>query len=425
MASIELPYGKSNRTIDVPDARLNAVLESRIAAMPCAADEDAEVLRALREPIGAKPLSELARGKRRVTILASDHTRPVPSKRILPHMIGEIRAGSPDAVITVLIATGCHRETTQDELIEKLGETLYRETNVIVHDCDDEAHLVTLGTLPSGGICRISSYALDCDLLVSEGFIEPHFFAGFSGGRKSVLPGIAARETVVANHCAAFIDSEYARTGKLDGNPIHRDMVWAARQAKLRFIVNVVLSPDKRIVKAFAGDPEAAHAAGCSFLSELCGVARAEADIAVTTNGGYPLDQNAYQTVKGMTAAEATVRQGGVIILFAECADGIGGEAFFRQLADEPDGEKTVRLFLSRAPQETAPDQWQTQILLRVLRRASVIFVSSLDDETVEKLHMLPAHSFAEALDKADEILGTKDGRITVIPDGVSVIVRD
>ena len=424
MTKIAIPYGLGSQCIDIPEARLNAVLESRIAAMPPASDEDAEVLRALSEPIGSLPLRELAKGKRRVTIIASDHTRPVPSKRILPHMISEIHAGSPDASITILIATGCHRETTKRELIAKLGETVYGETNVIVHDCDDEENLVTLGTLPSGGVCRVSRHALDCDLLVSEGFIEPHFFAGFSGGRKSVLPGIAARKTVVANHCAEFIASENARTGKLDGNPIHRDMVWAARSAKLSFIVNVVLSGDKRIVRAFAGDAVQAHEAGCAFLNTLCGVNRAEADIVISSNGGYPLDQNAYQAVKGMTAAEASVRQGGVIILFAECADGVGGEAFLRQLADEPDGEKTMRLFLSRPPEETEPDQWQTQIFLRVLSRASVVFVSKLDDETVRKLHMIPAHSFDEALRAADAILGSETGSITVIPDGVSVIVR-
>ena len=265
----------------------------------------------------------------------------------------------------------------------------------------------------------------DADLVVAEGFIEPHFFAGFSGSRKSILPGVASRTTVLANHCSEFIADPHSRTGILEGNPIHKDMVWAARKAKLAFILNVVIDSEKKPIFAVAGDMEKAHEVGCRFLSSLCRVKAQKADIVISTNGGYPLDQNIYQAVKGMTAAEATVNEGGVIIMLAKSNDGIGGDAFYHQMADEKDIYKTMALFMSRGRNETVPDQWQTQIFLRILMKAKVVYVSSAPDNIVEDLHMVPAHSLEEALSKAEEILGNKKASVTMIPDGVSVIVEE
>ena len=259
---------------------------------------------------------------------------------------------------------------------------------------------------------------------MAEGFIEPHFFAGYSGGRKSVLPGIAGRITVLSNHCSEFVADPKARTGILENNPIHKDMLWAAKTAKLCFIVNVVLNEAKEVIYAVAGDLEQAHADGVRFLSGLCGVEAVEADVAITTNGGYPLDQNVYQAVKGMTAAEATVKEGGVIIMLAQSGDGLGGDHFYHQLADEPDIHKTMELFLSRGRKETAPDQWQAQVLLRVLTHANVIYVSEMEDEIVKKMHMTPAHSIEEAMQIAQKLLNKKDLKVVAIPDGVSVVVK-
>ena len=227
----------------------------------------------------------------------------------------------------------------------------------------------------------------------------------------------------MANHCSEFIADPHARTGLLEGNPIHKDMVFAARAAKLAFICNVVINAEKEAIFAVAGDMEAAHKVGCDFLSSLCKVDAKPADIVLTTNGGYPLDQNIYQAVKGMTAAEATVKPGGVIIMMAKSNDGHGGEHFYHQMADEPDIEKTLALFLSRGRNETVPDQWQTQIFIRVLQRATVIYISEAPDEMVRGLHMIPAHSLEEAMGLAEEIVGRKDATITAIPDGVAVMV--
>ena len=421
--NVSFPYGKTKLTHTFNEDELAAVLTSSLHSYTPPCGESELIERAMQNPIGSPPLFELAKDKKNIVIIASDHTRPVPSKLILPPMLAAIRSVSPDAKITVLIATGCHRGTTQAELIAKFGEDFVKNENIVIHDCDDRENLVNIGVLPSGGICEINRLALEADLLLAEGFIEPHFFAGFSGGRKSVLPGIAGRSTVLANHCSEFIAHPNARTGILDGNPIHADMLWAAKQAKLAFIVNVVLNEEKQVIHAVAGAPDEAHRAGTDFLFSLCGAKAHPADIVITTNGGYPLDQNMYQAVKGMTAAEATVKEGGVIIMLAESGDGIGGDHFYHQLADEPDIDKTMQVFLSRSRSETVPDQWQTQILLRVLKHAHVIYVSKVDDETINAMHMIPAYTIDDALNKARVLIGKERPVITAIPDGVSVMV--
>lgn len=422
MTEVKFPYGKNKLSYSFDEGRLSGVLEPSIASYIPEADGGELIRRAMADPIGSRKLSELAKGKEKVVIIASDHTRPVPSKLIIPPMLREIREGNPRADITILIATGCHRGTTKDELVAKFGEEIVKNEKIYIHDCDERDMLVNIGTLPSGGECEINRLAYEADLLVSEGFIELHFFAGFSGGRKSVLPGVAGRKTVLANHCSEFIDHPRARTGILEGNPIHADMLWAAKKAKLAYIVNVVLDAEKKVIYAVAGDPEAAHKQGTDFLFSLCGAKAVDTDIVITTNGGYPLDQNMYQAVKGMTAAEATVREGGVIIMLAESGDGIGGDHFYHQLADEPDISKTMCEFLSRGRDETVPDQWQTQILLRILGHASVVYVSGMPDDVVKEMHMIPAHSIGEALGIAENIVGD-NAKIAAIPDGVSVMV--
>lgn len=423
MANIKLPYGKEFLEVEIPDERLNAILESDINKYKPELSEIDLVREALENPIGTPRLRDMAKGKNKVVIIASDHTRPVPSKVIMPLMLEEIRKGNPDADITILISTGCHRATTKEELIEKFGPEIVANEKIHVHDCDDESMLVNIGVLPSGGLLIINRLAVEADLLVAEGFIEPHFFAGFSGGRKSVLPGIASRATVMYNHNAEFIDNEKARTGMLDGNPIHRDMLYAARAARLDFIVNVIINSKKEIIHAVAGDCDLAHRQGCEFLGKYCRVKSAPSDIVISTNGGYPLDQNIYQAVKGMTAAEATVNEGGVIIMVAKSNDGHGGERFYKTFKEEKDVDRMMETFLATPSEETIPDQWQSQIFARVLKKAKIIYVSDAPDDMVEDLHMIPARTVEEAIEKADEILGKKDSKITVIPDGVSVIV--
>jgi len=321
--TVHIPYGKHTFACELSDA---AVLTSHVDQLRSPQSGLEIVRRAMAAPIDSLHLEELARGKRTCTVIVSDHTRPVPSRDILPPMLEELRRGNPEIDITLLVATGFHRGTTRDELRAKLGDDVFLHEKVVVHDCRDKDSNVKIGTLPSGAPLVIDRLAAETDLLVSEGFIEPHFFAGFSGGRKSVLPGICDQVTVLGNHCSRFIDSQYARTGILRNNPLHRDMLAAAHMAKLAYIVNVVIDEDKNTVAAFAGEMEQAHEAGCDFLSRYCEVRAAPADIVITSNGGAPLDQNIYQCVKGLTAAEASAKEGAVLIMCAGLADGHGGE---------------------------------------------------------------------------------------------------
>lgn len=424
MATFDLPYGKGTIPLSVDDGHLAGTLRSGIHGYRPADDPWTIVGKSIENPIGSPRLRDLARGKRRVTVIASDHTRPVPSRVIMPQMLSEIRAGNPDAEITILVATGLHRATTRDEIAAKFGDAVASDERIVVHDCDDSSNLVDIGTLPSGGKLVVNRIAAEADLLVSEGFIEPHFFAGFSGGRKSVLPGIASRASVMYNHNSAFIAHPKARTGVVEGNPIHRDMLFAARAAKLAFVVNTVIDANHDPIFSVAGDCEEAHRAGREFLASKCQVDAVPADIAVSTNGGYPLDQNIYQSVKGMTAAEATVKPGGVIVMFSKAADGHGGASFHRTFRDEPDLNRMMDSFLARKPDETIIDQWEAQILARILLKARVVFVSDCDDQIVRDMHMIPAHGAAEAMEKAKALVGRADYSVTVIPDGVSVIVR-
>lgn len=419
---IRIPYGRETLKGELPEGRVAAVAENRLEAYVPPKSEEELVREALNNPIGSARLEELARGKERVVIIASDHTRPVPSKLIIPPMLEAIRKGNPRARITILIATGCHRGTTRAELTEKFGREIVEREEILVHDCADEGNLVTLGTLPSGGTLRINRLAAEADLLVSEGFIEPHFFAGFSGGRKSVLPGIAARETVYWNHNAAFIKDPNARAGILEGNPIHRDMIYAARKANLAFICNVVINGDHRVLGAFAGDCDEAHLAGVDFLQSLCRAKLPRADIVITTNNGHPLDQNIYQAVKGMSTAEIICREGGVIIMAAACEDGHGGEVFARTFREGGPAGEILKSIEAVPAADTVADQWQSQIFAQVLKKCRVVLISKADPELVRSLQMYPAADIREAMEQADRLLG-REGSIVVIPQGVSTIV--
>ena len=419
-----LPYGKETLNMQIDEEHLAGVLKSELHDYKAPKNGAELVQEALENPIGSPRLCDMVVGKKNVVIISSDHTRPVPSHIIMPLLLAEIRKGNPDADITILISTGLHRLTTVEELEGKFGKEITDKERIVVHDCDRH-EMTHLGKLPSGGNLIINKIATDADILIAEGFIEPHFFAGFSGGRKSVLPGVASRETVMYNHNSGFIANPCARTGVIENNPVHNDMLYAARAARLDFIVNVVIDAAHDPIFAVAGDCDLAHRVGREFLASRCQVDAIPADVVVSTNGGYPLDQNIYQSVKGMTAAEATVKEGGVIIMLSKASDGHGGKSFHETFRDERDLERMMKTFLDRAPEQTIVDQWQSQIFARVLLKAKVIFVSSCEDQLVEDLHMIPAHSIDEALEKARALVNKEDYTVTVIPDGVAVIVKE
>lgn len=269
MVKIKLPYDKKTITVEIPDENFAGKLVSEAATYHNKLTEAETVEKSLDHPIGSASLETLAKGKQNIVIISSDHTRPVPSHIMTPILLRRLRSVAPDARIRILVATGFHRPSTHEELVNKYGEEIVANEEIVMHVSTDDDAMVKIGQLPSGGDCIINKVAAEADLLISEGFIESHFFAGFSGGRKSVLPGVASYRTILANHSGEFINSSKARTGNLMHNPIHKDMVYAARTANLAFILNVVLDEDKKIIGSFAGDMEAAHKVGCDFVQEL------------------------------------------------------------------------------------------------------------------------------------------------------------
>ena len=421
MKTFDIPYYTSSLPLHVEDKNLKAVLNSRTDTYDAGKSEADLVREALAHPIGTPRLRELARGRQKVVLVTSDHTRAVPSKLTLPILLEEIRAGNPDADITILIATGLHRPTTEEEQRRMFGDAIVDQEKIVVNKAFEDEDFERVCELPSGAELWVNKLALHCDLLVTEGFIEPHFFAGFSGGRKSILPGICNAATVNENHSYKAIASPYAATGVLEHNPIHEDMVFAARAVNVQFIMNVALNAEKKVIAAFAGDLEQAHLQGVEFVRGLAQCPSVTGDIVVTSNGGYPLDQNLYQSPKAVATAEACCRDGGVIIMCASCCDGMGGTHFekliVRGTVDEIDA------YLSKIPpKETIPEMWCAQIFSRILKKHRIILVTNyLDHEMVRKANMIPASSPDEALEMAYGMMG-RDAEVVVIPDGVAVL---
>nr|WP_302664823.1 nickel-dependent lactate racemase [uncultured Agathobaculum sp.] len=425
MKTFSIPYYRSSLELHVDEKNLHAVLNSRTDEYDAGKSEAELVRDALEHPIGTPRLRELAKGKQKIVLVTSDHTRAVPSELTLPILLEEIRAGNPDADITILIATGLHRPTTEEEQRRMFGDNIVDNEKIVVNQAFVDEDFEQVCTLPSGAELCVNKLALHCDLLITEGFIEPHFFAGFSGGRKSILPGICNATTVNENHSYKAISSPYSTTGVLEHNPIHEDMVCAARAVNVQFILNVALNAEKKIIAAFAGDLEQAHAEGVAFVRSLAQCPSVTGDIIITSNGGYPLDQNLYQSPKAVATAEACCRDGGVIIMCASCCDGMGGTHFEKLIIKGTVDE--IDEYLSKIPpKETIPEQWCAQIFSRILKKHKIILVTTyLDHELVRKANMIPASSPDEALQMAYEMVGS-DARVVVIPDGVAVLaVKD
>ena len=423
MIEFDLPYDRTTQHLALKEKNFAGALVGHQGEFKPEFGQEALVEAALDAPYGSPSLEKLCAGKRDIVIISSDHTRPVPSRITMPILLRRIHAAAPEARVRILVATGMHRASTHEELVDKYGEDIVANEEIVMHVSTDDDAMEKIGMLPSGGECIINKVAAQADLLIAEGFIEPHFFAGFSGSRKSVLPGIASYKTIMWNHNGGFINDKKSRTGNLAGNRMNEDMMAAAEMARLAFIMNVVINGDHEIIGAFAGDFREAHAAGCNFVRELAEVSAVPCDIAVTTNGGYPLDQNIYQAVKGMTAAEATLEEGGVIIEVAGCRDGHGGEGFYRSMSENEPADFERRCAETPAS-DTLADQWESQILSRILAHHPVILVSDLcDHQMIRDMHMTPANTVEEALEIAFQLKG-EDAKVAVIPDGLGVVVR-
>lgn len=419
--TIPIPYYTSTLALHVEEENLKAVLTAKMHGFHAEKSQEQLVLDALEHPVDSPRLRTLAEGKRKIVIVTSDHTRAVPSKITLPLLLKEIRSGNPDADITILIATGLHRPTTEEEQRRMFGDEIVDHEKIAINNAFAPEQFVELCTLPSGAVFQVNRLAAECDLLVTEGFVEPHFFAGFSGGRKSILPGICSERTVNENHSYKAVSHPRSNSGMLKDNPIHADMLCAAKAVNVQFIFNVALDGEKKIVAAWAGDLEKAHEAGVAFIRQWSQCPVVTGDIVITSNGGYPLDQNLYQSPKAMATAEACAGEDGVIIMCCSCCDGMGG-AHFGQLIQRGTPDEIDRYLSSIPPEKTIPEQWCTQVCVRVLRKHPVILVTTfLNHDEVRKANMIPASTPDEALEIAYRLKG-KQASVVVIPDGVSVL---
>lgn len=419
--TIPIPYYTSTLALHVEEENLKAVLTAKMHGFHAEKSQEQLVLDALEHPVGSPRLRTLAEGKRKIVIVTSDHTRAVPSKITLPLLLKEIRSGNPQADITILIATGLHRPTTEEEQRRMFGDAIVDHEKIAINNAFAPEQFVELCTLPSGAVFQVNRLAAECDLLVTEGFVEPHFFAGFSGGRKSILPGICSERTVNENHSYKAVSHPRSNSGMLKDNPIHADMLCAAKAVNVQFIFNVALDGEKKIVAAWAGDLEKAHEAGVAFIRQWSQCPVVTGDIVITSNGGYPLDQNLYQSPKAMATAEACAGEDGVIIMCCSCCDGMGG-AHFGQLIQRGTPDEIDRYLSSIPPEKTIPEQWCTQVCVRVLRKHPVILVTTfLSHDEVRKANMIPASTPDEALEIAYRLKG-EQASVVVIPDGVSVL---
>jgi nickel-dependent lactate racemase len=412
---VELAFDRVGTTVDIPDEFDAQVLRPRFATG--LADEDAALAAAIANPIGCPGLKELARGKRSAAISVCDITRPAPNKTVLPHVIRALQAGGISASeITILIATGLHREATAEELEEIVGADILKQHPVHSHRAKEIDEQVFLGETSTGTQAFIDAQFVEADLHITLGFIEPHLMAGFSGGRKLISIGLAGERTIKRLHSPLYMRDPKATEGSFPDNPLHRELLEIAAMAGHHFMVDVALTDTRAIAAVFAGEPVSAHAQGVEFVrqSTLASIDQ-PADAVITTSGGYPLDLTFYQAVKGLTAAAHIVRDGGEILLAAACNEGLGGPEF-SQLVRESDDSSALLEALSQ--RSVRVDQWQAEKLAMVAQRAKLSFcVPGLSASDRSSLWG-PSHTDAQAA--VDGMMGRlqEGARVVVIPEG-------
>ena len=406
-------YGREGLEFDLPRSLGPRLLKAR--PMQELKDAAGALRRAMEQPIGSAPLADLCHGKRTAAIAVSDHTRPLPGSSVLPALVEELtRNGIDRNDITIVVATGLHRATTQKEAAAILGEGLERSLKVVSHDARRTESLCDLGRLSNGAPLGVARAFVEADLRLAVSLVEPHFFAGYSGGRKMVLPGLAARETIFSFHSPSILAHPRVRSGCLEGNPVHQLALEAARKVGVHFSVNLTIDERQRPTGIFAGDLEKAHLAAVEFGDRhwRCAV-KGRADVVVTSGGGAPLDATFYQTVKGISAALPVLRDGGTIVVASECAEGLGSPQFIGELGKFEGADQYLDLVRGRA--EMVVDQWQLQKLAEALQRARVVLVSAL------KANPAPV-ARADSIERALE--NARAQRLYVIPSGPYLIAE-
>lgn len=409
---VKLKYGTGYQEVVVPEQNLMDILIPE--DMPGVTEPLAEIRRSLQEPIASPPLSALAQGKERVVILCSDITRPAPSYLMLPPILEELnRAGVNDEKITIVFGLGYHRPHTREEMQKLVGEEVYKRVRCIDHD---RHKCVFLGTSSRGTPVWVFEPVTQADLLIGTGNLELHYFAGYSGGDKAVMPAVCSKESIQANHAMLF--DPQARSGLIEGNPIREDIEEIGRMAGLRFIVNVVLNSRLEIVKAVAGHPRQAHRAGCKYIDQMYKRAIPQkADIVVCSAGGHPKDINLYQAQKAFENASYAVREGGIIILLARCTELLGEAAFNDWMTRATCIEDPITWI----NQEFVLGAHKAAVICNVLKKSKAYLISDMPVDLVKKCFFEPARTLEEALEKALREMGPQ-AKVLVLPYANSTV---
>jgi len=410
---VNLAYGQGCLPVEFPDGQTTVIEPTHTPGLP---DEKAAVLNALQSPIGSRPLRELVGPKTRICILFTDITRATPNDRIIPWLLEHL-SHIPRENITLLNQLGTHRPNTKVELEKMLTPAVVANYRVLNHEPENEEALVQVGVTHDGTPALLNKHALEADLRIVTGFIEPHFFAGFSGGIKGIMPGVGGLRTVMSNHGFRNIGDPNATFGINQGNPLWEELRGIALKAGPSFLLNVTLNEEREITGVFAGDILEAHKVGTEFVRKSAmQVVEDPFDVVVTTNSGYPLDMNLYQGVKGMSAGARIIKPGGTLILAAECREGIPANSPLDKLLRTVNSPEEMLTLLAQ-PGFVRAEQWQAQIQAIIQRKARVLVFSTIPDEVIRGAYLQPCHDIAGEVATCLRDLGPS-GRVAVLPQG-------
>lgn len=407
-----LLYGKGTLTVEVPDHSM--IIEPY--HLEGLQEDKKAVLAALRNPIGLQPLATMVKSTDKVAIVISDITRPTPNEKLVPWILEEL-AHVPRENFVVINGTGTHRDQTEEEFVQMLGKSVIDSVRVINHHCHNQDELVKVGHSQFGCDVYLNKEYVEADFRIVTGFIEPHFFAGFSGGPKGIMPGIAGIETILTFHNARMIGDPLATWGNMVNNPLQDMTREINRMCKPHFMLNVTLNKSKEITEVFAGELFESHDQGCAFTKQHAMIpVEGRFDVVITSNSGYPLDQNLYQAVKGMSAAHKIVKEGGTIICASECSDGIPNHGNYAEILQL---RKTPHEILAMINDGSFKkfDQWQVQKQAVIQVWADVYLYSSLADEDVEKAMLKISHDIGSTLEHLKEKYGA-NMTVAVLPLG-------
>jgi lactate racemase len=415
---IELDYGRSGLSVDLPEDNLTVIQPTFVPGLP---NEEEALRQGLRNPIGTKPLRELVKPSDTVAIVFSDKTRAMPRERVLPILLSELDYVPSDQIV-LINGLGMHEPNSEAELIEMLGEQIVRRYRIVSHDPFDKNKLVCVGTSRRGNEAWVSREYMNASVRILTGFIEPHLFAGFSGGPKAVLPAVSAEGTILRNHGGPMIGDPNSKWGITTGNPIYEDMLEIAEMTKPTFLLNVTLNRPRQITGVFAGDLRAAHAEGTNFARRTAMQKVSQPfDIVVTTNSGYPLDLNLYQAIKGVSAAAQIVKPGGAIVAASECCDGVPDYGNYKKILKMAKTPPEL-LGIVSSPDFSLFDQWEAHVQVMIQQKARVILkCSGLSDDEVRDALLEPCHSIAETVAELVKEYGPQ-AKIAVMPEGPQTI---